>query len=117
MIRGAIGQRLNGARRLAASGHETAAIHDEEVRDIVRTVVRIDHRGLRIVAHATGAHQVSVRQVVHIRLVRPKFLGAGGLEDFHLPFEQELHRPHIIRMIVEGDPHRRQAPRVLDLWI
>src|SRR5271169_3228427 len=37
----AVGQRLNGAGRLAACRHQAAAIHQKQVRHVVRAVVAI----------------------------------------------------------------------------
>src|SRR5438477_8443137 len=53
VVGGAIGERLDGAGGLVTSGaHQTAAIHEEEVGDIVSTVILVHHRMARIVPDA-----------------------------------------------------------------
>src|SRR5689334_13171278 len=50
---------LDGGGRIdAARGDEQAAVDDEEVLHVVRTAPFIDHRALRVGAHARGAEQV-----------------------------------------------------------
>src|SRR5437867_911420 len=50
-----IRQRLDRARRLpAAAGHEAAAVHHEQVRNIMRPVRPINHRPAGIGPHAAG---------------------------------------------------------------
>jgi len=55
-VGGAESERFNGHGGLAAAGsHQAAAIAKENIFDVMGSVVRIDHRRLRIVSHAAGA--------------------------------------------------------------
>src|ERR1700693_3449902 len=57
VIRSAVGEGLDCTGRLVPpAGYETAAIHDEKVRDIVGPVVFVHHRRFRLVAPAAGTH-------------------------------------------------------------
>src|ERR1051325_4331432 len=50
------GQRHHGERRvLAAVRHESGAVGDAEILDVVRLVEFVQDRGLRVVAHSRGA--------------------------------------------------------------
>src|SRR5579872_5882240 len=54
VVGGAIRQRLNCARGLAAGRDQTTAIHEEQIRNIVCPVIAVDNGGLRIVAHTAS---------------------------------------------------------------
>ena len=52
-------ERLNRAGGIdRCAGHEHAAIHDEEVWNVVGTTPTIDHGRLWIIAHASGPEEV-----------------------------------------------------------
>src|SRR5437764_2420769 len=59
VLGGSHGERQDRQRRiLRAAGYERAAIHNEEILHIVTLVIFIEHRYLRIGAHATGSQLV-----------------------------------------------------------
>jgi hypothetical protein len=54
-----IRQCLDGAGGLGtAAGHDAAAVHNEQVGDIMGAMVLVHYRALRIIAHAAGTHQM-----------------------------------------------------------
>jgi len=76
-ISGTVSQRLNGHGRLAAAGSdETAAVAQEQILYVMGSVVRVDHRSFRIVAHAAGAQQVH-RKLLLVDGSRPSIYRAG----------------------------------------
>ena len=77
VVRSAISQRLNGTSRLIpAAGHEAAAIHNEQIGNVVCAVEPVYHRRGWIIAHAASAHEVSGSRHVGNRK-SPLLYGAG----------------------------------------
>jgi len=82
VIGGAERQGLNRHRWvISAAGDEIAAVDDEQVRNVVRTVESVDDRRLGIVAHAAGAAVVRAAAAV-VGRAGPDAFGAGGFEHF-----------------------------------
>src|SRR5262249_4636966 len=100
VVGGTIGQRLDRARRLVASGtHEIAAIDEKEVRDIVGPVVLIHHRTTGVPSHATGTHEVHRIRFL-LGLAGPHLEGSRGFEQFQCAFGEEALVFEIVRMVL-----------------
>src|SRR5215467_10043112 len=85
MIRAPVSQCLDGAGGLiAAAGYKAAAVHNEKVWNIVRTVVFVNDGAFGIIPHTAGSHEMT---------------GAGGIFDRQCPFPdgtcsiQQVERP------------------------
>ena len=115
------GDVLAGAERQGGNGlgglpsrrrDHAAAIADEEVRHVVRAMEAIDHRRLRVVAHAARPQQVNGQRLRQDPF-RPGLDCPGRLRDLARPCREELRALQIVRVIVVGDTHARQAPGIL----
>src|SRR5712692_456560 len=82
----------------------------------MRAVVRIDHRRLRIVSHAAAAEKM-YGELLLPRRETPLFLRTGSIKDFVSACEHPIPELQIIRMILVGQPERRQAPGVLQVRV
>src|SRR5215510_3685608 len=81
-VGGSIRQRLNCHRGLTTSGcHETAAVAQEQILYVMRTMISIDHRAFRIVPHAAGSQQLNGELLLGDRKC-PLLLRTGSIEKF-----------------------------------
>src|SRR5258708_7347987 len=79
-VGGAESERFDGHGGLApAGGDEAAAIAEKKILDVVGAVVRINDRGLRIIAHAAGTEKME-GEIVFLNGIVPGLQGAGGVE-------------------------------------
>jgi len=98
VIRGSVSQCLDGAGRLvSAAGYEAAAVHNEEVGDIVGTVVFVNDGTLGIIPHTAGPHEVTGGGGIFDRQ-RPFSDGACSVEQFERPVTEEFQSIEIVRM-------------------
>lgn len=59
LFSGTVGKRLDGPGwLLSPASHQTTAIHDEEVPDIVAAIVPVHHTRSRIIPHSASPHEV-----------------------------------------------------------
>src|ERR1051325_727689 len=110
-------ERHDGHGGLAASGgHQAAAVTQEKVLHIVCAMVCIDHRCLRIIAHAAGAEQVHAKLLL-LRGETPLLNGARGLMDRVGALEEPIREFQIIGMVFVGQPKSGQSPSVFQIRI
>ena len=58
-VGGAEGQRFDGHGRLAPAGsHEAAAVTEKKIFYVMGSMIGVDHRRFRVIAHAAGAQQM-----------------------------------------------------------
>src|SRR3954466_14463096 len=97
----AVSQPLYCSRGLLTAGSDqTAAVNNEQIGDIVRSVPAIDHARSRIVTHPTGAHQVARIFGLSASRVQPDLLATSCGQDLFLPLHQKLDSLHVIRMVL-----------------
>src|SRR5438874_1614054 len=92
-------ERHDGHGGLAASGgHQAAAVTQEKVLHIVCAMVCIDHRCLRIIAHAARAEQVHAKLLL-LRGETPLLDGACSFVDRVCALEEPIREFQIIGVI------------------
>src|SRR5258707_4332825 len=111
-VGGAESERFDGHGGLApAGGDEAAAVAEKKILDVVGAVVRINDRGLRIIAHAAGTEKME-GEIVFLNRIVSDLQGTGGCEQLlgaaYLPrFQLEIVRMHFV-----SHAQGRQAPGV-----
>src|SRR6266849_2304047 len=116
-VSGAEGQRFDGHGGLSTAGsHQAAAIAKEKIFDVMRAVVRIDHRCLRIVSHAAGAEEMYA-ELLFLSRKTPFFLSARRVVELVGPRIQPIGKLQIIRMVLVGQAESGQAPGILQFGI
>src|SRR5882724_8266868 len=114
VVAGTPAQRHDGPGGILATGiDESAAVHDEQVFDVVRLLVLIEDRGFRIVAHARGAHFVDGPTLGQDAVAGMDDFKSGGLKHFLGGVPHVLG--HLVFVVAEFvmEAQRGNAPFVL----
>src|SRR6266566_3625719 len=112
-----VGERLDGHGWLAAPrGNKTAPVTQEEIGDIVCTMVGIDNRRFRVVAHAAGSQEMHEKLRFLDGLV-PSLARTGSLVDFQGAGHQKGSILQIVGVVGVSDAQSGQAPGVLEVGI
>jgi len=106
-------ERFDGHGGLApARGDEAAAVAEKKILDVVGAVVRIDDRGLGIIAHAAGAEKME-GEIVFLNGIMPLFLSTGCVEKFEGAVFLPRGELEIVGMVLVSHAQGGQAPGVL----
>src|SRR6266702_8382322 len=112
-----VGERLDGHGWLAAPrGNKTAPVTQEEIGDVVCTMVLIDNRRFRVVAHAAGSKEMDEKLRFLDGLV-PSLACTGSLVDFQGAGHQKGSILQIVGVVGVSDAQSGQAPGVLEVGI
>jgi hypothetical protein len=108
------GQRPNGGRWIAgATRHHRASVAHHQSWRVPDSVPTINNPGLRVVAHAAGAHQVPARlteRIIHGLEINTD--GARGTADLRQPCAAELKQGSGVGVQIVMNLRTRQAARV-----